>query len=198
MSETNIAELGSTPHPDPLPDRGGEGSLQTATSQRPPLRVRPVVVKPREKMTARELMNAARDHQAGIALEGTVRRLAREQGLDPAEITKLGEAARVAFRIVDGEPVPVAADRQTVVLAADGLNTLSVTEWVKRKVRDMQPRNEKGTWQMDDDEEVLPMRNPFRRKTWNLTEQMRLQRRDPKLARRLKAEAWADGENLKR
>ena len=112
-----------------------------------------------------------------------------------AEITSLGEASRAGFRIVDGEPVPVQADRQTVLLAADGVNTLSVTEWVKRKVRAMQPRNEKGIWQMDDDEEVLPMRNPFRRKTWNLTEQMRLGRRDPKLARRLKAEAVADGED---
>ena len=185
MSENINAELDSTPQ---AVDGG-----RSAT--RPTLRLAPVVVKAREKMTARELMDAARDHQAGIALECEVRRLAREQGLGLAEITSLGEASRAGFRIVDGEPVPVQADRQTVLLAADGVNTLSVTEWVKRKVRAMQPRNEKGIWQMDDDEEVLPMRNPFRRKTWNLTEQMRLGRRDPKLARRLKAEAVADGED---
>jgi len=179
---------------------GGASRTGNEPAQRPPLRLTPVVVKAREKMTARELVDAARDHQAGIALECEVRRLAREQGLDLAEITKLGEEARVGFRIVDGEPVPVAGDRQTVVLAADGLNTLSVTEWVARQVRalGLGPRDAKGQWQGQDEDEVLPMRNPFRRKTWNLTEQMRLQRRDPKLARRLKAEVWADGENLKR
>jgi hypothetical protein len=112
----------------------------------------------------------------------------------------LGEQARAGFRIVQGEPVPVAGDRQTVLLAADGVNVLSVTEWVARQVRGQkaeagsQPRGEDGRWTMEDGEEVLPMRNPFRRKTWNLTEQMRLQRRDPRLAKRLKAEAWAEGE----
>ena len=173
-----------------------EDSRPTTEAQRPPLRLGPVVVKPREKMTARELMNAARDHQAGIALEGTVRRLAREQALDPADITKLGEAARAAFRIVDGEPVPVQADRQTVVLAADGLNVMGVQEWFGKQLRafGLGPRDAKGQWQGEEDE-VLPMRNPFRRKTWNLTEQMKLQRRDPKLARRLKAEAYAAGED---
>jgi hypothetical protein len=32
-------------------------------------------------------------------------------------------------------------------------------------------------------------RNPFRRETWNLTEQMKLQKTDPHLAARLKAAA---------
>ncbi len=40
----------------------------------------------------------------------------------------------------------------------------------------------------------LPKPNPFRSRTWNLTAQMRLLRDDPKKARRLKAEAEADGE----
>jgi hypothetical protein len=33
------------------------------------------------------------------------------------------------------------------------------------------------------------LRNPFRRESWNLTEQMRLQKTDPQLAARLKAAA---------
>jgi hypothetical protein len=32
-------------------------------------------------------------------------------------------------------------------------------------------------------------RNPFRKETWNLTEQMKLQKADPQLAARLKAAA---------
>jgi hypothetical protein len=33
------------------------------------------------------------------------------------------------------------------------------------------------------------VKNPFRRETWNLTEQMKLQKSDPALAARLKASA---------
>ena len=150
-------------------------------------------------MTATQLIQAQRDHQAGIALECEVRRQARELGLDAVAATKLGEAARTGFRIVGGEPIPVAADRQTVLLAADGVNVLSVTEWVSKQCRAARAegRGPDGRFQslMDDVEEALPMRNPFRRKTWNLTEQMKLQRRDPRLAKRLKAEAWAAGED---
>jgi hypothetical protein len=39
-----------------------------------------------------------------------------------------------------------------------------------------------------------PLRNPFRKRFWNLTEQMRLQKNDPEFAARLKAEAWAEGD----
>ena len=39
-------------------------------------------------------------------------------------------------------------------------------------------------------EPELPPRNPFKRKHWNLTEQMRLQRTDPERAAKLKREAW--------
>lgn len=164
--------------------------------ERPTLRLRPVVVKPREQMTARELMNAARDHQASINLECEVRRLAREQGLDAAAVAQLGEASRAGFRMVEGEPVPVAADRQTVLLAADGRSVMGVEEWFGKQMRalGLGPRDVKGQWQGEEDA-VLPRRNPFRGRTWNLTEQMRLQRRDPKLARRLKAEASAEGED---
>jgi hypothetical protein len=68
---------------------------------------------------------------------------------------------------------------------------------VARQVRQLHstPREADGRFAPGTDEEVLPVANPYRRKTWNLTAQMRLQRRDPRLARRLKAEAHADGES---
>ena len=37
------------------------------------------------------------------------------------------------------------------------------------------------------------MRNPFRKKFWNLTEQIRLSKTDPAFAAKLEAEAWAEG-----
>ncbi len=201
---------GAVAPPSPAAASEGEDGAQgtarptsggaSGTGERRTLRLGPVAVKAREKMTSRELTEAQRDHQAGINLECEIRRMARESGLDPAVAAKLGTATWGAFRIVEGEPVPVGADRQTVLLAADGVNVMGVQEWFGKQLRSLGlgPRDTKGQWQGLDDDEVLPMRNPFRRKTWNLTEQMRLGRRDPKLARKLKAEAWADGENLKR
>ena len=38
----------------------------------------------------------------------------------------------------------------------------------------------------------MPARNPFRRKSWNLTEQMRLRKANPEFAAKLKAQAWQD------
>ena len=158
---------------------------------RPTLRLAPVAVVAREKMSVGQLMQAQRDHQAGISLEAEIRQLARELGLDAKEATQIAEASRAGFRIVKGEPIPVAGDRHTVLLGADGVNVMSVAEWVERNAK-LKIKNEK--WDSREDE-VLPMRNPFRRKTWNLTEQMRLMRRDPKLAKRFKAEAYAAGES---
>ncbi len=41
----------------------------------------------------------------------------------------------------------------------------------------------------------LPQPNPFRAKTWNMTQQARLMKREPKKAERLQAEAVAEGEH---
>lgn len=152
---------------------------------------------PREKMSLGQLMAAQRDRQAGIELEAEVRRLAQQEGLDAAAARQLARQAAAGFRFVNGEPFPVAADRQTVLLGADGVSVLTVADWVARQVRQLRstPREADGRFAPGADEEVLPVANPYRRKTWNLTAQMRLQRRDPRLARRLKAEAYADGES---
>lgn len=200
FSESPHPASGSQQTPQPasghlLPIQCGEGKpdgrgvADAEQGKGPVRRLAPVAVVAPEKMTMGQLQRAQRDHQAGIALESEIRRLAREQGLDAGEVTRLAEAARAGFRIMDGEPIPVAGDRQTVLLAADGVNVLSVQEWVERNAKGKMQNEKLG------EDEVLPRRNPFRRKTWNLTEQMRLGRRDPKLARRLKAEAWAEGEN---
>ena len=175
----------------PTPDPSQEGSK----AKREPLLLPAVQAVPQEKMTMRQVMEAQANHQAGITLECEVKRLARTHGLATGEAVKLAEATRAGFRFVNGEPIPVAGDRQTVVLSADGVNVMSVAEWVAKQARGQ--KSEDGG-QAREENEVLPMRNPFRGKTWNLTEQMQLQRRDPKLARRLKAEAWAEGEDRKK
>ena len=54
-------------------------------------------------------------------------------------------------------------------------------------------QNQNGGGGTGNDE--LPQPNPFRAKTWNMTQQARLLMREPKKAERLKAEAVADGEH---
>ena len=46
-----------------------------------------------------------------------------------------------------------------------------------------------------DKQDDLPQPNPFRARTWNLTQQARLMKREPKKAERLQAEAVAEGEH---
>jgi hypothetical protein len=199
--ENKIAGNSAPPTVNTEPRTGG-------AAERPVLRLPPVDGTPPEKRTISQIIAAQRDHQAGIALECEVREVARSLGLPEPEARRLAAASRVGFRIVNGEPVPVAEDRQTVVRSADGVNVMSVAEWVAQQARATSPQpaprsGEGGNLPSGQppaemwpgEEEVLPQPNPFRRKTWNLTEQMRLQRRDPRQARRLKAEACAAGES---
>jgi hypothetical protein len=84
---------------------------------------------------------------------------------------------------------------ETAVLGADGESVLTVAAWVRREAAKTESGKQQAEIWMGEAEEVLPMRNPFRRKTWNVTGQMRMTRRDPRQARRFKAEAVANGEN---
>ena len=154
---------------------------------------------PVEERSVGQMLEVSRDNQARIRLEYDARELALEQGLSEAETGRVVAATRTGFRLVDGAPVPVLADRQTVAMVADGSRVLTLGEWVGRMAgglkagtSNVQHPTSNIEWEGG---EVLPVRNPFRRRTWNLTEQMRLMRRDPPLARRLEAEAEAEGES---
>jgi hypothetical protein len=83
---------------------------------------------PRGQMTLREQQDAQLADQAALSLEVQIRRLGRERDLDEEEIARLVDEARAAFRFVNGQPVPVAEDRQTVLLAADGESVMTVEE----------------------------------------------------------------------
>ena len=71
---------------------------------------------------------------------------------------------------------------------------LTVAEWVHLTLSPSPQSGEgrpKPVGTFGPSQVVLPVKakNPFRRESWNLTEQMRIQRRDPELAARLKSEA---------
>ena len=141
------------------------------------------------RWTMGEQMLRQREAQARIRLEAEVRAAAQKRGATRAEAEGLAEESRGAFAIVNGEARAVAADGKSALANADGTALLTVREWVAKHVAEPAPTSSFGPT-------VVPLppveRNPWRRSSWNLTEQMRLIRRDPELARKLRDEAAAE------
>jgi len=120
-----------------------------------------------------------------LRVEVEVRRLCREAKAPAKVAEEVVWRAREVFRPVNGGVFPVAADGKTVLRAKGSEDVLTAAEWTRAQLAAA------GALPPGDPAEpVLPMRNPFTRKYWNLTEQMRLQKRDPERAARLKLEAW--------
>jgi hypothetical protein len=172
-------EAASPPEPSPGP-----------TPQPRRVLPEPAPVSP-EKRTLRQVMDAQAASQAMFGVESEVRALARGLGASPQVVNELAQRSRGAFRVIGGVVCPVAADGRTAVRTADGERLLPVAEWTRQQARALAPElfpRPDGAFE----EPPLPMRNPFRKKSWNLTEQMRLRKRDPEYAARLKAEAWGE------
>lgn len=151
--------------------------------------IQPTATATEERWTIGHQMERARAGQARTRLEAEVREAARERGANRAEAEALAEKSRAAFAIVNGEACAVAGDGKTVLAGADGLARLTVAEWVAKLVPEAAPASALGPT-------VKPLppvaRNPWRRASWNLTEQMRVLRRDPARALRLRDEAAAE------
>jgi len=130
---------------------------------------------------------------ADNSVESMVLQVASKFGVRAAALPDLTNRARQIFKIVDGELRPVQRDGKSPVLGADGANPISFEEWVTRQVAEAPHLFESsaggGAMGSGAASEGLHRRNPFRKESWNLTEQMRLQKTDPKAAARLKASA---------
>ena len=120
---------------------------------------------------------------------------ATKKGLRPSAIPDITARARTVFRLVQGAPVAYEADGQTVRVGRDGITPMTLDEWVDQQVADAPHLFEtnagggaagSGSGGAGGNRSV---KNPFRKETWNLTEQMKLQKTDPQLAARLKAAA---------
>ena len=99
------------------------------------------------------------------------------------------------FRLVNGVPTAFEADAQTVRAGRDGVTPMTLEEWVDAQVSEAPHLFESnagggaaghGSGGAGNKGSV---KNPFTQATWNLTEQMRLQKSDPNLAARLRAVA---------
>ena len=136
-----------------------------------------------------------------IQIDQAVVSEATKRGLRPSAIPDITSRARSTFRLVDGAPRAFEADGKTVRAGKDGVNAMTLAEWLDTQVSDAPHLFEAnagggaagGGGLMGSGAGGASVRgttrNPFRRESWNLTEQMKLQRTDPALAARLKAAA---------
>src|SRR3954447_12695831 len=118
-----------------------------------------------------------------IELTETIMAAADRSGLLPVALVDIAARARKVFRQVNGVPTPFEGDGQTVLTGADGVTPMTMDEWLERE-RAEAPH----LFQLPSgsDAQTCPRYtgvplgpNPFRKETWNLTDQMRLQKTNP-------------------
>ncbi len=145
-----------------------------------------VVVAERDTLTGR--LTAIQIDQA-VVTEATKR------GLRPTALTDITARARATFKLVNG--VPQAFDGDAPRFGRDGTSPMTLAEWVDALVSDAPHLFEanagsgaagSGSGGAGSASARAP-RNPYRKETFNLTEQMKIQKSDPQLAARLKAAA---------
>jgi hypothetical protein len=132
-----------------------------------------------------------------IQIDQAVVSEATKRGLRSTALLDVTSRARQVFRLVNGVPQAFEADGQTVRAGRDGITPMTLAEWVDALVSDAPhlfesnagggaAGNPAGGGTGGGNRSV---KNPFRKESWNLTEQMKLQKSDPGLAARLRAAA---------
>ena len=131
-----------------------------------------------------------------IQIDQGVLTVATKRGLRPTAIPDITARARSVFKLVNGAPRAFEADGATVRYGKDGVTPMTLEEWVDAQVADaphLFESNAGGGAAGNGAGGAAGLnrsaKNPFRKDTWNLTEQMKLQKTDPALATRLKAAA---------
>jgi len=139
-----------------------------------------------------EELNAANAQLTRIQIDQGVTTTATKRGLRLTAIPDITARARTVFRLVDGAPRAYEADGQTVRVGKDGITPMTLDEWVEQQVADaphLFESNAGGGAASNGSGGAgnKSVKNPFRKESWNLTEQMKLTKTDPQLAARLKA-----------
>jgi hypothetical protein len=131
-----------------------------------------------------------------IQIDQGVLTVATKRGLRPTAIPDITARARLVFKLVNGAPRAFEADGTTVRYGKDGVSPMTLEEWVDAQTSDAPHLFESNagggaasTGAGGAAGSQRSVKNPFRKETWNLTEQMKLQKSDPGLAARLKAAA---------
>ena len=131
-----------------------------------------------------------------IQIDQGVITVATKRGLRPTAIPDITARARSVFKLVNGAPQAFESDGKSVRYGRDGITPMTLEEWVDAQVSDAPHLFESnagggaaGNGAGGAAGSQRSVKNPFRKETWNLTEQMKLQKTDPSLAARLKAAA---------
>ena len=128
-------------------------------------------------------------------IERNVVEAATKLGLRASAIPDIKARARGVFKISGGAVAAVEADGATPLYGQDGATPLTFDEWVSRQVVEAPHLFESnaGGGAVGNGSGGAGNRsakNPFRRgPDWNLTEQMKIGKSDPRLAERLRASA---------
>ena len=132
---------------------------------------------------------------ASLLIDQGVITVATKRGLRPTAITDITSRARSVFKLENGVPRAFEADGETVRYGKDGVSPMTLEEWVDTQVTEAPHLFESnaGSGAAGNGSGGVggkgPVRNPYRKDTWNLTEQMKLMKSDPQLAQRLKSAA---------
>ena len=127
-----------------------------------------------------------------IQIDQAVVSEATKRGLRPTAIPDITSRARMNFKLVDG--VPQAFDGEKIRTGKDGVSPMTLAEWVDALVSDAPHLFEANAGggaagSSSGGAGNRSVKNPFRKETWNITEQMKIEKSDPQLAARLKATA---------
>jgi hypothetical protein len=127
-------------------------------------------------------------------IERNVVEAATKLGLRATAIPDIKLRARSVFKISGGAISAVESDGQTPVFGRDGVTPLTFDEWVSRQAVEAPHLFETSAGggavgHGSGGAGKHAGKNPFAQASWNLTEQMKLQKTDPSLAARLKASA---------
>ena len=131
-----------------------------------------------------------------IQIDQGIITVATKRGLRPTAIPDITARARTVFKLVNGAPQAFEPDGKTVRYGKDGISPMTLEEWVDAQVTDAPHLFESnagggaaGNGAGGAAGSQRSVKNPYRKDSWNLTEQMKLQKTDPSLAARLKAAA---------
>lgn len=118
---------------------------------------------------------------------------AQKRGLRSTAVADLTARARSVFRLVNGAVVAVESDGQTPKVGKDGVTPLGFDDWVSGLVVEaphlFETNAGSGAVGSGSGGAGIGVKNPWSKATWNLTEQMRVTRTDPKRAELLKQSA---------
>ena len=134
---------------------------------------------------------------AVIQIDQAVVAEATKRGLRPSALRDITARAKETFRLVDGVPQAVESDGTTVRLAKDGMAALSIAEWIDGQVSEAPHLFESNAGGGAAGNVTggggiggrAPAKNPWKKESLNITEQMRITKSDPQMAARLEAAA---------